>query len=275
MEDKIDLQDISLIVPIRIDTNERGTNLTMLSYFYSNFCSNVSFIFIENDNYALSMTESWVVPNVNDIYCFIGNNKEFNKCLTYNIGAKLSKTKYLCFLDLDVIVNPLQIIKAKEKLIKNNMDLMIAYNGLAYYLSEKAKNNFMINNFKYEFLKSIIPESNSINYKNDDLLIGNNQAVGGCLVVKRDTFFKFKGFNPHMVSWGYEDNEIISRVQKLGYNVGRINGKKDVLWHFPHENENSKPKEQHSFYEKNHQIVSMVESSTKEQLKEYIKTWEI
>jgi predicted glycosyltransferase involved in capsule biosynthesis len=275
MEDKTDFNDISLIVPIRIDTESRGDNLFITHNFYKKYCKNIRFVFVENDHEIKSMFKSsFLYPNINEIYCFIGNDKDFNKCITYNIGAKLSTTKYLCLIDLDVIIHPQQIIKAKNKIIENKMDLMIAYNGLAFYLSEQSKSNFE-KEYNYECLRSNIPENRSVNYKNENLLIGNNQAVGGCLVVERSTFFKFKGFNPNFIGWGYEDNEIISRVQRLGYNVGRINGKEDVLWHLPHESKSSKPKEQHNYYEKNHQICSMVESITKEQLEEYIKTWEV
>lgn len=273
MEEKIDFQNISLIVPIRLDTKERSENLTTLWVFYRKYCKNIKFIFVENDESPKAIKKS-IFPDIKDMYCFIGNTKEFNKCKTYNIGARLSDTDFLCLIDLDVIIHPEQIIKAKNKIINNQIDLIIAYNGLAYYLSEEVKKLFIVD-YDYNYLKNIIPENKTVNYKNKNLLVGNNNAVGGCLLIKRDTFFKFKGFNPNFIGWGYEDNEIISRVQKLGYNVGRINGKNDVLWHLPHENKNSKPKEQHPFYEKNHQIISMVESSTKEQLEKYIKTWEV
>jgi predicted glycosyltransferase involved in capsule biosynthesis len=273
MNDPIDFSNISLIVPIRIDTKERGENLQTLVNFYLQNCGNVNFVFVENDD-NIKTLKNYIIPDITDIYCYIGSCGAFNKCLTYNTGAKLSKTKYLCLIDADVIVHPQQIIKAKNRIIENKMDLMIAYNGLAYYLSKEAKDKFKKEN-TYDYLISILPEKHYINYKTQNLLVGNNQAVGGCLIVERETFLKFKGFNPNFIGWGYEDNEIISRVQILGYNVGRINGSNDVLWHLPHENNESKPKEQHFHYEKNHQIVSMVESSTKEQLQEYIKTWEI
>lgn len=272
MENYIDLQDISFIIPIRIDTDERGQNLEILYNFYKKSCINVQFIFVENDKESKSI--KWVCLDKNDKYYLIQNDKEFNKCLTYNIGAKLSDRKYFCFMDIDVIVRPIQIIKAQEKIEKYHMDLMIAYNGVALYLTEKIKQEFSLK-MDYDLLQSLIPENPRVNYKNDFLLVGNIHAVGGCLLIERNIFFKFNGFNPLIWGWGFDDNEIISRTQRLGYQIGQINGKNDVLWHFPHENHTSLPKNHHSHYNINHQIVDMVEHLTKLQLQEYIKTWEI
>jgi len=267
---KQDFKDISIIVPIRIDTKERGENLNIIWNFYKENCENVDFIFVEND---CKIKSNLYIP-INNIHYFIENTNVFNKCKTFNTGGKLSKRKYVCFLDVDIIINPQQIINAKNKIIENKMDLMIPYNGIAFYLTKESKDKFMIYK-NYDYLVSIFPEKFHTNYQNKNLLIANNQSVGGCIIMSNDFFYKINGFNPNILIWGYDDNEIISRSQKLDYKVGRINGRHDVLWHLPHEDKNSKPKEQHPFYEQNHQIVSMVESSTKEQLQEYIKTWEI
>ena len=63
----------------------------------------------------------------------------------------------------------------------------------------------------------------------------NSEAVGGCVVTSAKKFFEYNGFNPNFKGWGYEDNEIVIRVHRLGHTVTRINDPEALLFHFPHE----------------------------------------
>ena len=43
----------------------------------------------------------------------------------------------------------------------------------------------------------------------------NQNAVGGSIWCSKNNFFEIGGQNENMVSWGFEDNEFINRIQKL------------------------------------------------------------
>ena len=87
-------------------------------------------------------------------------------------------------------------------------------------------------------------------------------------------FFDCKGFNPNFVGWGYEDNEFPSRVHILGYSVVRINYSEALLFHLPHDPP-AGPSNKNAENTPNQRECAMVESSTKEELQEYIKTWNV
>jgi hypothetical protein len=73
--------------------------------------------------------------------------------------------------------------------------------------------------------------------------------------------------NENMISWGPEDQERLSRVKKLNYNVGNIEG---YLYHMDH------MITQNSFcsnplFKNNEKEFEKVNKMTTEELKEYIK----
>ena len=66
-------------------------------------------------------------------------------------------------------------------------------------------------------------------------------AVGGCLIGKRDTFLDINGFNPNIIGWGFEEND----------------------------------KSDHKFHTHNAKEWQSVAKMTKSDLIEYIKTWNL
>jgi aspartyl aminopeptidase len=71
------------------------------------------------------------------------------------------------------------------------------------------------------------------------------------------------------MSWGFEDNERISRLQKLNHQVSRVPG---LLFHLNHQRgANSVP--ENPYYQKNMQEYYKINSMNKNQLEEYIKNW--
>ena len=261
--------DISIITHVRIDTDERAKNAIVRDIFYNKYCYNLEFVYIEDD------TDS-KLPNILnniDIYKLYENSSETKKSMSYNIGSTLTDRKYYCFLDLDCIVHPEQILRSVEY-IKNdaNIGLLYPFNGVALYLSEKMKEIFS-DTVDYDILHNIIPSTIYVDYENDNLLVGSISAPGGCIIAREDNFIKFKGFNPFFVGWGFEDNEIQTRVKKLGYVVSRLAGDNDLLWHLPHYGNNASKKETNKHYNDNNRLYNFINSADKEAIIEHMRKW--
>ena len=207
------------------------------------------------------------------IYHLFNNSNGTRKSYCYNIGSTLTKRKYYCFLDLDCIVHPKQILKALEYTkTDTNIGLLYPFNGTAIYLTEKIKTIFG-NVLDYDVLTDILPSNIVLDYKDDNLLVGAIYAPGGCMMTRSDNFKKFKGFNPFFVGWGYEDNEIQKRVHKLGYGVSKIGGCNDLLWHLPHDGVDTPEKSAHEYYNHNMGIYNFINAASKEDILEYMKEW--
>jgi len=267
-----DFSNICFITHVRFDTIERIHNLITRADYYNKYCSNLQTIYCE-DSYEPQLLKH-IKLTENDQYAYRCNKDEWNKCISHNIGAKLSKRPIYCFIDIDAIIHPEAILETTKQLNNNSkIGLMYPYNGLFLCISPEIKRK-LGHELDYNLLESIQPKSTQINFQTKDVLVGHNNSVGGCVMSRRDNFFKYNGYNPNFKGWGYEDNEIPKRVHILGYDVTRLNDKYP-LWHMPHEGKGQGKKAENPYYEDNRKLCVKVETSTKEYLQEYIKSWEI
>ena len=86
------------------------------------------------------------------------------------------------------------------------------------------------------------------------------------------TFLNCNGFNPYFIGWGYEDNETLTRYNRMGYTVCRLNTDFKPLFHLDHENAE---REQNPFYKINNNICNLVEKIDSKHLFLYSNTWKM
>jgi hypothetical protein len=76
-------------------------------------------------------------------------------------------------------------------------------------------------------------------------------------------------YNENFKSWGYEDNEIVSRALKLGARGSRVCG---PIFHMDHaRGADSSP--QNPFYKQNEQEYARINNMSANLLREEIKQW--
>jgi len=269
-----DLSGITFCFHIRIDTAERLRNIKIITNYYRKHCKNFQFIFFEDTRTQPVLLQNIELQN-NDKYIHMRNTGEWIKARGFNTGAKLSDNNILIFHDTDIILHPDQILQGKQRLLETtNTGLVYPYDGLFIYTKMPVKNEFE-KTLNYDDLIKHLPATRQVYYQNENVWIVHNHSVGGCVMSRKDIFYKFKGYNPNFRGWGYEDDEIASRVHRLGYDVERINDR--PMWHFTHDGEGASLKDKNPHYEENRQLCSWVESHKKGDpaLQDYIKNWEI
>jgi len=270
---KVDLKGTTFLFHVRLDTEEREKNVSIITNFYRKNCTNFNFIFVEDD--SIQKLPDVIEFTEDDTYVFSRNSGIWNKCKSFNKGIILAKSDILIFHDLDAILQPSQLLTTIDTLLKNpEYGLMYPYNGLFLCVKKEIKEEFS-KSLDYATLDNFFPKNLSVNYSDGNVLVGHNNSVGGCVVGRRDNIIKCHGYNPHFIGWGYEDNEFPRRIHALGYSVNRLNEPRSPLWHLPHDGIGSSPKAENPNYEENRQICTFVESSSKEKLQEYIKTWSL
>lgn len=265
-------KDITFICHVRLENVLRIKNISTIYAFYKKYLPNSRFIFVE-DTAEPALSTHIILDNNDKIIHFL-NNDEYNKCEGYNIGAKHSETDILIFLDIDIIVDCNHLLKSINKMDELNQlnCLLIGYNGVAIYLNDAGEKEFLQSLDLNDLYNKTISLQLTTNNRNEYALVGNTQAVGGCLVMSKTTFNTIHGFNPSFVGWGYEDNEIISRARILQVDVYKSNIVNHFLFHLPHETV-ALNKSLHIHYKQNEETVRYVESLTKEQLEKYIQLW--
>lgn len=266
--DILTMSNVTFVIPYNHDHDERLKNFNLvLDYFKQNY-KDSKFIVVETskDQKIKNLT------NVN--YYYRPQEGAFNKSRAYNIGIDNCKTDIIVFLDTDCILSKESVDKAilKSKLIPN---IYIGYNGTCIYFEYKVKNKIKnIDNLYEELEKNIDKNNIRIHYKNENYEITNTKAVGGCLVGMTKIFKEINGFNPNIIGWGFEDNEIVLRAHKMGYFPHLVNSSKPYLLHLPH-HETKVDKSQHTHYLDNGKVYDQVRQMNKQQLEEYVKTWKL
>lgn len=265
----ITAKDITFICHVRIDNEAREKNIETIFAYYKKYLPGCKFVFVEDCD------EGWLdLPfDEHDIYKHFHNADLVKKCVGYNIGAKSASTEILVFLDVDIIVDCNKLLECiNEAHESNSLECLIGYNGCAFYMTEAGEQKFL-KTLNVDDLHEKIKDLHLVTGNaNEFALLGNTKAVGGCLIMTKNSFNHINGFNPFFVGWGYEDNEIISRAHRLGLKVSKSGIVDHYLYHLPH-CDTSVNKAQHKHYKQNEAIVQFVESLDKQQLERYIKQW--
>tara|TARA_R110000824_G_scaffold176883_3_gene356115 strand:+ start:60 stop:920 length:861 start_codon:yes stop_codon:yes gene_type:complete len=284
-----DLNNITFLTFVRLDNDERVANLKAMYNFYKKTCINYVHIIIEDD--VESKVPSMLNLSEDDVYVYMKTHMEWRKCEGFNKGIKLAKTNVLNFIDTDVIIHPRQLLEGAKALTRDpNAALIYPYNGLFLGAEKEVKDEFCTS-LDYDTLLSKYPSQFNdytcsrnhdintlrqyINKSSNGILIHHIDSKGGCVMGRRDSLIKCNGYNPNFVGWGYEDDEIPVRISKLGFGVGRLEGKKKVCWHLHHNDGKGSKRDDQPNYEHNKETLHEVCQGDLASMQKYITKWRL
>lgn len=245
------MKDLTFVIPIKIDSADRLENLETIVIYLKRAFPESPIIIIEQDNSPKLSDKFFDIE-----YKFIWNDSEyFCKCKSINEGVKLVKTQYFAIYDADVFFIPSAIYSALSVLKRENVQLIYPYNGKFYNVN-----------------RSLIPKiraGENLNIEISDNNLVSSSSVGGCFITSVECFKEVGGANEHFKSWGFEDNEIPARYQKLGYNYAHL--KEFVCFHIEHcASANSGI---NLLYKNNMLEFEKTRAMSSEELRAYISTW--
>jgi predicted glycosyltransferase involved in capsule biosynthesis len=210
----IDFKDVTFIVPIRFDSEDRRNNFkTSMNYLLRNFDTNI--IVLDSDKESNGEFVKSVSEKIK--YIFEKNNEKlFHRTRLLNDMTKMAETEIIVNYDVDVIFPIEQYIESKKK-IEEGYTMCFPYAGKFYDIPKKFFD--LVNNDKL----SEIPLN--------QCTLFNANSVGGAFFFHKSRYQEIGWENENFVSWGHEDWERIVRVEKMGYQLCRVNG---VLYHLTH-----------------------------------------
>jgi len=273
MYDIADLSNIGLMIHFRRDVDDRFRNLKTVLEYYREVSTGLEIIVVNDDIFLdkkiKSLCSQYGVKGL-----FMENNDVYWRTKAFNEASKYLNAEYIIAGDTDVIINPKYILKAKQLFEEdNNIGIVYPYNGMFVHVKQDVMNTFLVekNLFEFEgFINTLKPKPY---FETERFLVAHPQSKGGMVMFKKESFVLCKGYNTNFRGWGYEDDEILSRFQKLGYVITRVMDESAIAWHLPHDNT---VREKHKYYENNRKHSDFVcGCSDKEQLLEYMKGWEI
>lgn len=252
--EKIDLLDVTFIIPVRVDSAERLENLELIiKYFLKEFDTQIIVLEADKEEKALFSND------IKKIYVE-DHNPSFYRTKYLNFMSRQVETPFLAVWDADVILSPEQIEVAVTLLRRNEADMVIPYNGKFYDVPPVLKNVF---NQRREML------SLEVNISKMNTIYGHF-SVGGAFIVNKRTYQEAGMENENFYGWGPEDVERVKRWEILGCRVKRVEG---PLFHLYH------PRKTNSWFGskeleiKNRGELLKVCRMAKNELTNYISTW--
>lgn len=251
-----DLNDMTIIIPIRIDSEERKENLNTIVQLYLEQ-TKAKIIVLEADS-----SQHVHIDNRKRVrYYFIEDaNPIFHHTHYRNELIKLANTDIIAVWDADIIVPLEQLQKSVIDIKRNNIIFSTPYDGICYNvpnnISDRFRKNVNIN--ELECMKNIMHN------------FFGALTVGGVFLIKRKKYMEIGMENEFFFGWGPEDIERLKRVTILDLPVSRISGSIYHLYH-PRKLNSSYENTEHKI--KAHQELLHICQMSKTELLKYIQSW--
>ncbi|RAI86789.1 galactosyltransferase-related protein [Algoriphagus yeomjeoni] len=256
--DKLNLNDFTFLIPLRIDTVNRLENtLVTIEHIMSNFKTEVCVLEASGRNTGL--LHRLLPREVN--YVFIEDmDTIFHRTRYINHLVKSVDTEYIIVWDTDIIVPVEQIVKSVDLLRKKEADFVTPY-----------KDNFLDTS---ETLRELYIQTRDLGilemHQGKMKALYNPNPVGGAFMAHRQTYIEAGMENEKFYGWGREDGDRLNRWKILCHKHEHVEG---ILYHLTHERGvNStfhSPNQDNRKMAEIHRSVAM----SKEELKEEIKMW--
>ena len=249
----IDFKDVTFIIPVRFDSQDRKRNFKItINFLEKTFDTNI--IVMESDKESNEEFVKLISEKLT--YVFEKSDDHlFHRTKMLNHMTKMSKTNIVVNYDIDVLFKPDQYLASRFAL-KTGVDFAFPYSGKFYDINPSFFSN--IENGEFD----------SINLNQCTLF--NPNSLGGAIFFNKDAYTNVGLENENFISWGHEDWERIGRIEKMGYKIFRVDG---VLYHLTHHRTHNSSGS-NPMYNSNGNEYNKVMSMNKQQLEEYIKSWD-
>ena len=246
-----DATDLTVLIPVRVDTPDRLRNLVTCTRAILNTMTCRILVGVGDPSTVIEHLDS----RVEVIPIFDPPHQAFHRTRINNDLARRATSPIIAVVDTDVVLPSGQWRRALETLRRGDADLVYPFDGRMVEVPHAAHSWL-----ERGELDALPPNS---------CKIIEALSVGGCFVFDRETFLAYGMENERFVSWGFEDDERILRAHKLGVRVDRQHG---VIYHIEHRRgPDSRP--DNAFIQSNAAEVQRVKSVSDAALRHEIRTW--
>lgn len=255
-KNRINLKDVSFIIPVRIDSQDRYENLYAITKYIDHHFD-TSILIIEAD--TSQKIDNKLLPKTVQYFFVKDTVIKFHRTKYINYLISKAKTDYISIYDTDVIVPHKQILQAVMMLRDQKCSMVSPYDGSFITVDRLLKAMFIKLN-----------DDQLLETNKGKFVVSARRSFGGAIFINRKSYISAGMENEKIRFWGPDDIERVKRMQILGYVIKRVNGN---LYHLPHE------RGVNSMYvnidEQDELMVEFIRISSMEkpELVEYIKMW--
>lgn len=259
MTTKTNIEDVTFLIPVRIDSKIRLENLIMVvEFLFGHFKTHVHIL--EADAYNSHLLKP-LLPEGVSVTFIEDHDPVFHRTRYINRMTKKCKTPYQAVWDTDVIVAPGQIIQSIQCLREKEAQFVYPYEDKFLEISEILRELYLKTRNLDLFLNNT--------GKMKELYLPN--PVGGGFFADRQAYIASGLENETFYGWGREDGDRLNRWNVLGYSHKRIPG---PMFHLTHDrglNSRFHTDEQNSIkMSELHRIATL----SKRELEEEVKSWQ-
>jgi predicted glycosyltransferase involved in capsule biosynthesis len=226
---------LSIIIPIKLDSEDRKNNLTTLLNYLVSYNFKKEIILVEqiynNNNNDYSFLKNISNKFYKIITCNF-NYDYFHKTKLINVGIENAIYKNLCIQDCDCLLTEEQFLESIS-LLNNLKTAVKPFNS--YLINIPKSTDLIFSTIREDFLTELKLNLELINLNFDKFkkfnLISPNPP-GGCLLLNKNFIKSIGNYNVNFKAYGPEDAEILYRIKKLSYTVGEVNG---FIYHLEHD----------------------------------------
>lgn len=216
---KYNLHDVTFLIPVRIDSEERMANFNTVIKLVSRDFDTKIIVLEAGDEQRINQNDFSDRFSYNYIYDI---DPVYYKTRYVNQLLRMADTKYAIVWDVDVIAIPYQVNNAVVRLRNHEAFLAFPYDGRVFSVNNLLSDKFR-QTHKYDILVS---NTNIMN------LMYGYYSKGGAYIVDRNEFLKIGGENENIYGWGPEDQERVVRIEILDLRVHfEQGGGLFHLWH--------------------------------------------
>ncbi len=253
---KIDIRDVAFIIPCRIDSLERVSNLKLVTTILLNWFKTRIMIIEEGPKQVLPdffMNH----PDELEFHFREDHSGLFHRSSCVNEMVKIANEAVLANCDVDVLVSPRNYVAARDLLLKGDFDVIRPFDGSCINVPQKLAARIMAER-GVDFLDRL----------NCTPLYAD--TPGGLVMMRRDVCLDAGMDNENFVSYGYEDDERLARLAGLGYRLGKLEGS---LFHLDHPRGVNSHEGLNPYNVSNRAELEKVRAMNREELRSYVNSW--
>lgn len=203
---------ISIVIPLRVDSQERSDNL----HFILSLLLQMPFVDVDILEADVKQHFHPLHDDERVRYCFVEDSDPvFHRTRYLNRLLLAARHSVAGVWDTDVIVPSAQLTVAVEQ-IRIGSVMSFPYDGRFILLNKK---------------ESLAVREDVSALEKIDISYGGRPSVGGAFLVNRDKYLEAGGENERFYGWGPEDAERVKRLEILELPVSRIEGPLFHLYH--------------------------------------------